>query len=35
MVGERIGQPVTLRVLRADRALELSIVPTELQIRAR
>jgi S1-C subfamily serine protease len=34
MVGERIGQSVTLRVLRADRVLELSIVPTELQIRA-
>jgi S1-C subfamily serine protease len=34
MVGERIGQSVTLRVLRADRVLEISIVPTELQIRA-
>ena len=27
MVGEVIGRPVTLYVLRADRALELSIVP--------
>jgi serine protease Do len=34
MVGERIGRSVTLRVLRADRVLELPIVPTELQIRA-
>jgi serine protease Do len=33
MVGERIGRSVTLQVLRADRALELPIVPTELQIR--
>ena len=32
MVGERIGQSVNLRVLRADRALELSIVPAELRI---
>ena len=32
MVGEVIGRPVTLYVLRADRALELSIVPSELRI---
>jgi serine protease Do len=34
MVGERIGCSVTLHVLRADRALEIPIVPSELQIRA-
>jgi len=32
MVGEAIGQAVTLRVLRAGRARELSIVPSELRI---
>ena len=32
MVAEAIGRPVTLRILRAGRALDLSIVPTELRI---
>jgi S1-C subfamily serine protease len=32
MVAEAIGRSVVLQVLRADRALELTIVPAELQI---
>jgi S1-C subfamily serine protease len=32
MVAEAIGRSVTLRILRADRQLELTIVPTELRI---
>jgi S1-C subfamily serine protease len=32
MVAEAIGRAVTLRILRAGSAVEISIVPTELRI---